>query len=110
MDSLYRQLDIAHDEDSTWTSQIRFDIPTPPVILKAMIMTKTTIEKELLDVTTTDIVPLFSLTSDCISFTLEHELKYPTGALFCFYRYKGIDNYKILYQYLIDTATSTDGT
>ena len=43
---------------------------------------------------------------------LEHDLKYPAGALLCFDGYKGIDDYKslCLYQHLIDKAASADGT
>ena len=112
MESIYSKLALAQEADSTWTSKIIVDIPTPPLVLNAIKAEscKLSTASHKVDKNTTDIVQLLTTPSIAVKTVLEATLGYPKGASFKFDGYNGVEDYDRLKGYLIDKASSSDGT
>ena len=112
MEYIHKKLSAAQIDDSKWVAKIVVDIPTPPSLLpfvdipKASFATKTISN----DNTTTNIIPFLSDPSIAMITVLENELRYPSGTSFCFEGFKGKQDSQRLITYLIEKASTSDGT
>ena len=111
MDSLYTKLVLIKDANSTWTSKIIIDIPTPQPLFGVINSgsNKSSTVSLKVDNNTADIVALLNPPFIATNTVLENFLNYPKGVSFHFEGYKGVPDYETLKVYLVDKASSSDG-
>ena len=112
MEYIHQKLSAAQIDDSKWIAKIVVDIPTPPSLLPFIDIPKSSFSTKTIsnDNTTTNIIPFLSDPSIAMITVLEKELRYPSGASFCFEGFKGIQDSQRLVTYLIEKASISDGT
>ena len=110
--SQYSKLALSIEADSTWTSKIIVDIPTPLSLLNVYNsgLSKPSFELLKVDKNTKDIIPLLNPLSIVMKCVLKSILNYPKGTSFHVQGYQGVDNEERLKVYLIDKVSSSDST
>ena len=98
--------------DSTWKSKLIVSITTPPQLIIDHIDTASDIKKHSVQVASvsSDIIPFLTKPSIVNKLIMETDLKYPKGCSFCFEGYNGVNDFERLKNYLIDCASTSDGT
>ena len=113
MELLHQKLAAAQHDDSRWIAKLIVDIPTPPSLLAFIPVSKSDLFTKTASInttTTTDIIPFVSNPPVAMVTVLERHLHYPLGVSFCFEGFNGLQDSKRLVAYLIDKASTSDGT
>ena len=105
MSMAFEKLCAARINDSQWQPSIFIDIPAPQCI-SAFIPDCIDIKQP----NKTNIVPLMAKPPEVLKVILIKELKYPSGAFYCFDGYNGVDDQNRLVSHIIDTDVMNNGS